>query len=88
MIATQPLTQPLELFGIFRGQKQPQRAHSRAGYTLFGKLINFVFKIQTLFQVVSQFFKFFNFNGGDSDNEKRLVGPRRAAPQAKIQFIL
>ena len=36
-----------------------------------------------LFQVVSQFLNFLNFGEGE-DDEKRLVGLRRAAPQAKI----
>ena len=38
--------------------------------------------IIALFQLVSHFFKYFNFTDGD-DEEKRLVGLRQAAPQAK-----
>ena len=39
--------------------------------------------ISSLFQVVSQFSNFLNFADGGGD-EKRLVGLRLAAPQAKI----
>ena len=39
---TQPLAQPLAHFCLFRGQKWPQKLHSSIGYSLFGKLINFV----------------------------------------------
>ena len=41
--------------------------------------------IISLFQVVSQLSNFLNF--GDDDDEKRLVGLRRAAPQAKIRIL-
>ena len=37
--------------------------------------------IIALFQLVSHFFKYFNFT--DEEEEKRLVGLRQAAPQAK-----
>ena len=42
VIATQPLAQPLSHFAILRDQKRPQRPFSNAGYSLFGKLINFL----------------------------------------------
>ena len=38
-----------------------------------------------VFQVISQFFEFFNFT--DDDGEKWLVGLRLAAPQAKSSPI-
>ena len=40
------------------------------------------------FQFVSQFLNFLNFAGEDEDeDEKRLVGLRLAAPQAKIELL-
>ena len=53
---TQPLTQPLGLFAIFRGQKWPQRTHSSARQT--DQLC-----ILSLFQVISSSFNLLNLAG-------------------------
>ena len=72
MIATQP--QPLPLFAIFRNIR-------KAGYSLFGKLINLVF--YHFFKLLVIFGTFWTW----MMIEKWIVGLRQVAPQAKIQSI-
>ena len=44
--------------------------------------------IIALFQLISHFFKYLNFtDGDDEEGEKRLVGLRQAAPQAKTLLL-
>ena len=39
--------------------------------------------ITSIFEVISNFFNLLNLAGNDDDGEKRFVGLRQAAPQAK-----